>query len=250
MDKKESQEDLETVKSNDGNHTVELVSELEPLRKKDEDEWVAVFHGRYNNEDVIAKYFLVTGATLTETGAPRTESIRSYNEVAALMDLRDKNCTSAPHYIHDFRKTTDEGYKRWVLLTYLPGTAVSILVDNNDFDFEGQKDEIKRAFGVAMRELWRCGVDSKSPHLGNVLWDGGSKKCYIVDFEQADTDFVMPKVMPTDEELWKRWKDQKMSSVAGSNAGANAGSNAGSIAGSKAASKAEGSGKNKRSNFE
>jgi len=33
--------------------------------------------------------------------------------------------------------------------------------------------------------VWDCGVDNGGHHLGNVIWDAETSKCYIIDFERA-----------------------------------------------------------------
>ena len=52
-------------------------------------------------------------------------------------------------------------------------------------DIQAMSVDLQPAFEKAVMAVQACGVDNRSHHLGNVLWDPIGGKCYIVDFERS-----------------------------------------------------------------
>ncbi|KAH9863893.1 hypothetical protein J1614_009825, partial [Plenodomus biglobosus] len=127
----------------------------------------------------------------TEPGFDLHEDTKS--EITALRRLQQHKCAHAPHLLDiasvEATEEVDEqampgGYAVFMLMTKVPG---EVLTQQAFWNMEeDMREQIRRAFKMAMTDLWKCGIMPRDRNLNNLVWDCEERKCYIVDFEDYD----------------------------------------------------------------
>ncbi|RMZ67476.1 Vacuolar sorting-associated VPS28 [Pyrenophora seminiperda CCB06] len=129
------------------------------------------------------------------------------DEVAAL-DIFDKvELAHAPRLLGfagestakgvDDDEAMHEGYTVFMLMNKLPG--VTLNEDKFWNKDEETREEIRRAFKVALMDVWSYGVKPMDSGIHNIIWNEQEHTCYIVDFEDYTTTEQDPETLWTDD---------------------------------------------------
>ncbi|QVM10342.1 hypothetical protein D8B26_005002 [Coccidioides posadasii str. Silveira] len=106
-------------------------------------------------------------------------------EEDALRTLTQHRCSSTPHFIAAKREIQDGnmlmpgGYIHYILMTKVDG----VRFDSVQHFSDEQIHAMQEAFTEAWFESSACQVVPHDERLHNLLWDMGTLKCYIVDYE-------------------------------------------------------------------
>ncbi|KAK4507064.1 hypothetical protein PRZ48_000798 [Zasmidium cellare] len=130
------------------------------------------------------------------------------DELIALQKFADTKSPSLPHLVAT--KTVVQGddgpmpggYIAYIVMTLMPGR------DLMDLKFwsmeEPRKAEIRRAFVVALKQVWGLGFDPYDCALRNILWEAETQTLSLVDFEHWHSTTRDPINMDVQEEM-QRW---------------------------------------------
>lgn len=128
-------------------------------------------------------------------------------ELKALRIFRERGIERVPHLVATTCKTQGpngpfpNGYISYTIMTKMPGENLM------DFKFWSQseqlQDEIRSAFLLTLKEVWRQGIAPYDTALRNVIWEPRKKCCSIVDFEHYNPA-QDPINMHENEEM-QRW---------------------------------------------
>ncbi|KAJ9311680.1 hypothetical protein DTO271D3_8054 [Paecilomyces variotii] len=126
-------------------------------------------------------------------------------EFVMLEHLTKKGCKSVPHLIgYSVDKQPKDGYVPggyivYVIMEKVPGHD---LWDFGKYPLE-KRDQIRIAFGKAIREFYLHGCQHLDPRRSNVIWDEATNRCWIVDMEHVD--FADPPVKFKPFREWSIW---------------------------------------------
>ncbi|EME41459.1 hypothetical protein DOTSEDRAFT_81767 [Dothistroma septosporum NZE10] len=129
------------------------------------------------------------------------------SEIEALRLFADQRAASLPHLIawKTAVQGTDglmpDGYIAYTVMTLLPGNH---LMDLKFWSMDdADKEEIRSAFPIVLKSVWRLGIDPYDCALRNVMWEPKTKVLSLVDFEHWRPNTKDPVNMTEREELTK-----------------------------------------------
>lgn len=94
-----------------------------------------------------------------------------------------------------------DGYIAYTVMTLLPGKH---LMDLKFWSMDdAEKEEIRTAFPLVLKSVWRLGIDPYDCALRNIMWDAPRKVLSLVDFEHWRPNTKDPVNMTAREELTK-----------------------------------------------
>ncbi|KAK5111692.1 hypothetical protein LTR62_004798 [Meristemomyces frigidus] len=109
-------------------------------------------------------------------------------EVSALAALNQAGCRYVPTLLTNFIvRWEDDGGIDWITRHYILMTKVPGVTMESDYSQlpRDEQQQARTAFNVAIRNVHDHGWDNGSHHSGNVIWNKGEDKCFIIDFERA-----------------------------------------------------------------
>ncbi|WPH03658.1 Hypothetical protein R9X50_00654100 [Acrodontium crateriforme] len=123
----------------------------------------------------------------TPLSGPRAQTQAEINALRLFVTTSQRN---VPHLIATKTEPQTEkglfpgGYVAYVVMTLMPGLNLM------DLKFWSQSDQVKEeirgAFIVLLKEIWRVGFAPYDCALRNILWEAETKTCSIVDFEHYE----------------------------------------------------------------
>lgn len=94
------------------------------------------------------------------------------------------------------------GYIAYIVMTLMPGR------DLMELKFwsmtEEEREEIRKAFLLVIKQVWKLGFEPYDTALRNILWEPETRQLSIIDFEHWNTTTTDPINMDDLEEM-RRW---------------------------------------------
>ncbi|KAK2757017.1 hypothetical protein FQN54_004986 [Arachnomyces sp. PD_36] len=130
-------------------------------------------------------------------------------ELGTLQRLTELGCTATPKlldYRLELQPETDGDpfggtYALFIVMEKAPGRSLTNFGDMS----MAERNEVRIAFGLALREFYSYGYHHEDPHPRNIIWDAENKKCCIIDLE--DVTFqgqgIARPAWTVDFSLWK-----------------------------------------------
>ena len=143
-----------------------------------------------NDDERIMKIKVQIPTTSNPSPSPHAgPSDTTAHELQALRKFRDAKTPYAPHLVAYTQSTQPPtggrvpgGYITYTVMTKMPGQTLYPGLGYWNLE-PNERDEITRYFLPALRAIYALGVEPIDRGLRNVLWEGASKTCAIIDFE-------------------------------------------------------------------
>ncbi|EZF31048.1 hypothetical protein H109_06693 [Trichophyton interdigitale MR816] len=137
---------------------------------------------------------------------PQDCSFQAGMEVFNLKELTEVGSTCTPKLLdHGFYEQTRKndplpgGFMVFIVMERLPGRN---LQNFNELPMS-ERDQVRLAFAKTIREFYSRRYIHYDPHRRNLVWDRESKKCYIIDLEDARhlDDDCPPKIFTPERDF-------------------------------------------------
>ncbi|KAH8804894.1 hypothetical protein F5884DRAFT_430267 [Xylogone sp. PMI_703] len=112
-------------------------------------------------------------------------SAKARKELEALENLTRQGSQSTPTLVNFTQTTQDNdgwvpgGFILFLLMTKCPGTPI----EKFQLKPDAEREKIRKAFEVAYKDCYRCGVIPADNSHDNLLWDSATETFHFVDFK-------------------------------------------------------------------
>ncbi|KAK0261673.1 hypothetical protein LTR01_001067 [Friedmanniomyces endolithicus] len=134
-------------------------------------------------------------------------SVTTVAEIAALRKFQREDLAGVPHLVatkcsrQGSNGPFPGGYVSYIVMTVMPGRDLmaSMFWSLDDV----VKEEIRDAFVILLKNIWRLGIAPYDCALRNIIWDPAVRRCSIVDFEHYEA--AKDPINMTAREEMQRW---------------------------------------------